>query len=135
MTPDSPVIIEVAINGVTQPARNPHVPVTVEAIAADALDCLRAGAAIVHSHAPFSDFNLPAEQAAESYLASYRTVLAQRPDALLYPTIGGGVTIAPKVNVGANAIVGVDLDYETVQIQDGGSMLMVSASGTAVVIE
>ena len=36
---------------------------------------------------------------------------------------------------GANAIVGVDLDYETVQIQDGGSMLMVSCSGTAVVIE
>ena len=36
---------------------------------------------------------------------------------------------------GANAIVGVDLDYETVQIQDGGSMLMVSATGTAVVIE
>jgi len=37
--------------------------------------------------------------------------------------------------LGANAVVGVDLDYETVQIQDGGSMLMVSASGTAVVIE
>lgn len=36
---------------------------------------------------------------------------------------------------GANAVVGVDLDYETIQIQDGGSMLMVSASGTAVVIE
>lgn len=36
---------------------------------------------------------------------------------------------------GANAIVGVDLDYETIQIQDGGSMLMVSASGTAVVLE
>jgi uncharacterized protein YbjQ (UPF0145 family) len=32
---------------------------------------------------------------------------------------------------GANAVVGVDLDYETIQIQDGGSMLMVSASGTA----
>ncbi len=31
--------------------------------------------------------------------------------------------------LGANAIVGVDLDYETV---GGGSMLMVSASGTAV---
>ena len=37
--------------------------------------------------------------------------------------------------LGANAVVGVDLDYETIQIQDGGSMLMVSASGTAVVIE
>lgn len=33
---------------------------------------------------------------------------------------------------GANAIVGVDLDYET--IEAGGSMLMVSASGTAVVL-
>ena len=36
---------------------------------------------------------------------------------------------------GANAVVGVDLDYETIQIQDGGSMLMVSATGTAVVLE
>ncbi len=32
---------------------------------------------------------------------------------------------------GGNAVVGVDLDYEVV----GNSMLMVSASGTAVVIE
>jgi uncharacterized protein YbjQ (UPF0145 family) len=32
--------------------------------------------------------------------------------------------------LGANAIVGVDLDYETVG--QGGSMLMVSANGTAV---
>ena len=37
--------------------------------------------------------------------------------------------------LGANAVVGIDLDYETIQIQDGGSMLMVSASGTAVVVE
>ena len=35
------------------------------------------------------------------------------------------------VIVGANAVVGVDLDYEVV----GQSMLMVSASGTAVVVE
>jgi len=34
--------------------------------------------------------------------------------------------------LGANAVIGVDLDYET--IGDRGSMLMVSASGTAVVI-
>ena len=33
---------------------------------------------------------------------------------------------------GANAVIGVDLDYET--IGDTGSMLMVSASGTAVVV-
>jgi uncharacterized protein YbjQ (UPF0145 family) len=35
--------------------------------------------------------------------------------------------------MGANAVIGVDLDYETVG--SGGSMLMVTASGTAVVLE
>ncbi|MCE3284461.1 MAG: hypothetical protein K0R70_717 [Steroidobacteraceae bacterium] len=35
--------------------------------------------------------------------------------------------------VGANAVVGVDLDYEV--LGQGNSMLMVSASGTAVVVE
>lgn len=35
--------------------------------------------------------------------------------------------------MGANAVVGVDLDYETVG--GSGSMLMVTVSGTAVVIE
>ena len=33
--------------------------------------------------------------------------------------------------LGANAVVGVDLDYETIQVGRGGTMLMVSASGTA----
>jgi uncharacterized protein YbjQ (UPF0145 family) len=32
--------------------------------------------------------------------------------------------------LGANAVVGVHLDYETIDV--GGGMLMVSASGTAV---
>jgi len=35
--------------------------------------------------------------------------------------------------LGANAVVGVDLDYEG--IGEGNGMLMVSASGTAVVLE
>ncbi|MEM6628283.1 MAG: heavy metal-binding domain-containing protein [Bacteroidota bacterium] len=37
--------------------------------------------------------------------------------------------------IGANAIVGIDLDYETISIGQKGGMLMVSASGTAVVYE
>ena len=37
------------------------------------------------------------------------------------------------VALGANAVIGVDLDYET--IGSNGSMLMVSASGTAVFVE
>ena len=36
--------------------------------------------------------------------------------------------------LGANAVIGVDLDYETIQVGQGGGMLMVSASGTAVQI-
>lgn len=36
-------------------------------------------------------------------------------------------------NMGGNAVLSVDLDYET--LGQGGSMLMVSASGTAVVLE
>jgi uncharacterized protein YbjQ (UPF0145 family) len=34
--------------------------------------------------------------------------------------------------LGADAIVGVDLDYETITFGQNGSMLMVTASGTAV---
>ncbi len=37
-------------------------------------------------------------------------------------------------DLGANAVIGVDLDYETIQVGQGGGMLMVSASGTAVVV-
>lgn len=36
---------------------------------------------------------------------------------------------------GANAILAVDLDYETISMGNGGGMLMVSASGTAVKYE
>ncbi len=36
-------------------------------------------------------------------------------------------------NLGGNAVIAVDLDYET--IGQGGSMLMVSANGTAVILE
>jgi uncharacterized protein YbjQ (UPF0145 family) len=41
---------------------------------------------------------------------------------------------AEAAALGANAILGVDLDYETIQTGSGGGMLMVSASGTAVLI-
>ena len=37
-------------------------------------------------------------------------------------------------NLGANGIIGIDIDYETIG-KDGGGMLMVACSGTAVKIE
>lgn len=41
---------------------------------------------------------------------------------------------AAAAALGANAVIGVDLDYETIG-GGSGSMLMVSASGTAVTIQ
>jgi len=38
------------------------------------------------------------------------------------------------VHLGGNAVIGIDLDYETIQIGNGGGMMMVSASGTAVIL-
>jgi uncharacterized protein YbjQ (UPF0145 family) len=46
--------------------------------------------------------------------------------------IAVGEMQAQAAALGANAVIGVDLDYET--IGQGGSMLMVSASGTAVTV-
>lgn len=83
-----PVIIEAAINGATQKARNPHVPTSPEEIAADALVCLEHGAAIVHNHVDVP--MAPPAETAERQAAGWRPVLEARPDALLYPTIGLG---------------------------------------------
>lgn len=35
-------------------------------------------------------------------------------------------------SLGANAVIGVDIDYETITLGDGGGMMMVAASGTAI---
>lgn len=50
-------------------------------------------------------------------------------------SIALGEMEAEAAQLGANAVVGVDLDFETIQVGSGGGMLMVSASGTAVVVE
>lgn len=89
-----PVIVEVAVNGVTTPERNPAVPREPAAIAEETLRCLEAGAAIVHTHT--HDPVRPPEAAAELYLEAYRPVMAERPDAILYPTIGIGDTIEER---------------------------------------
>ena len=34
--------------------------------------------------------------------------------------------------LGANAVIGIDIDYETISTSNGGSMLMVAVSGTAI---
>jgi uncharacterized protein (DUF849 family) len=81
----TPVIIEAAINGATTKAANPNVPKSAEEIAAEALSVLAAGAAIVHAHC--DPIGGPDEEVAERYLEAFRPVWAERPDALLYPTV------------------------------------------------
>ncbi|MBB84869.1 MAG: 3-keto-5-aminohexanoate cleavage protein [Deltaproteobacteria bacterium] len=91
-----PVILEVALNGATPTERNPHSPQTTEALIDDAIRCIDAGAAIVHTHAP--DISVGGEEGAQQYLAHYAPVLEKHPDAILYPTITFGATIEEKTS-------------------------------------
>ena len=58
--------------------------------------------------------------------ASYEEVLREAKDTAMQEMM------ARAQQMGANAILGIDIDYETVG--NNGSMLMVATSGTAVVI-
>ncbi|GAA1181782.1 3-keto-5-aminohexanoate cleavage protein [Ornithinimicrobium humiphilum] len=84
-TSTTPVIVEVAINGGTFPDRNPHVPLTAEAIQRDVFALLDAGASMIHSHT--YDINLQGQAAADAYLEAWRPILEQRPDTVWYPTL------------------------------------------------
>jgi uncharacterized protein (DUF849 family) len=90
----NPVIIEAAINGATPKSRNLHVPVTPGEIAADALRCMDAGAAIIHNH--IDDFSFSGAAAAERYLEGWRPVLDRRSDAIVYPTVSVTGSIAER---------------------------------------
>lgn len=92
------VIIEAALNGGTPQSRNPHVPRSVDEIVEDALACIEAGAAIVHNHNDEPVIGQPIHSA-EPYLAAYTRIRQAVPDAILYPTMGGGalgVTMAAR---------------------------------------
>jgi 3-keto-5-aminohexanoate cleavage enzyme len=83
-----PVIIEVRANEYTSRARNPHVPFSPEELAADAVACREAGAAIFHWHArdPVSG---AASTAVEVYADTARRVKAAT-DLVVMPTLGAG---------------------------------------------
>jgi 3-keto-5-aminohexanoate cleavage enzyme len=82
---EAPVVLEVALNGLTTPEKNRHVPRTPAELRRDALACLDAGAAILHAHSP--DMRATGEAAARDYLAAWQPILAERPGALWYPTL------------------------------------------------
>ena len=90
----TPVVIEAAINGVTNKERNPRVPLAPAEIARDALDCFAAGAAIVHNH--IDKYGIDGAALAQRQLEGWRPVLEARPDAIVYPTVGFGGSIEER---------------------------------------
>jgi len=94
MSRETPVMIEVALNGVTSRRRNPNVPATVEEHAKDALACIDVGATIIHTHAP--NLVVGAEEAAEQYATAFRPVVEQHPGIICYPTVGFGETFQER---------------------------------------
>ncbi|MCY4036417.1 MAG: 3-keto-5-aminohexanoate cleavage protein [bacterium] len=109
-----PVIIEVAVNGITSPEINPNVPLTPEAIAADALACLEKGAAIIHTHN--HDIGLTDEAAAGPYIEAMAPVLETRPDALWYPTLTSGDHRAKYAHM---ALIAAELSLRMAPVDPG----------------
>lgn len=80
-----PVIIEAHINGAVTRKRHPHLPVTHEEIAQEAIACYDAGACLVHFHN--TNFALKGEEAYEDYMKIARIIKKAYPKALWYPTL------------------------------------------------
>lgn len=93
---ETPVILEVAINGMTSKAKNPNAPRTAAEIERESLRAFALGASIVHAHN--SDIALTGQAAADDYLAAWRPILAALPDALWYPTLTSGDGMAAKLD-------------------------------------
>ena len=80
------LIIEARVNEFMMRERgNPNVPYTTEEIAADAIACRKAGAAVLHFHARKSDGR--PDHAAESYARTVRSIRLSS-DILVHPTLG-----------------------------------------------
>ena len=81
---DTPVILEVAINGSTTKKVNPAAPETAAELADEAIKCLDAGATIVHAHSGKPSDNVAA--AVQAYADAFTPVRKKHPLAILYPT-------------------------------------------------
>lgn len=90
---DTPVIIESHINGIRVKEMTPHLPLTHDEIAADAIACLDAGASAVHLHN--TNFNLRGYEAFLDYKKTWDQIYAKYPDAILYGTTCNVDLLAP----------------------------------------
>lgn len=84
------MLIEVALNENATKEINPNVPYGPEEIARDAIDCIRAGATIVHFHSRDPRTGEQRWGDAELYKAAMMPVYREFPDAILCPTNRAG---------------------------------------------
>lgn len=90
------VILELAINGETRKARNPHVPRSPQEIGEVGVACLAGGAGIVHNH--IDDPFLAGDAAAEEYARGWSAILASDPAAIICPTMAFGSTAGERTS-------------------------------------
>ena len=81
---DTPVILEVAINGSTTKSRNSSAPENPTEISEQAIQCLDAGATIIHAHSNQPSENV--QEAAKVYIDAFKPVREKHPYGILYPT-------------------------------------------------
>ena len=92
---ETPVIIEVALNGQTRRERNPHVPLSRQEIIDEGLRCIDAGASILHNHN--ENLAVTPEAALAEYQACFEPWLARDKDVLCLPTVGNGADMPEKL--------------------------------------
>jgi len=84
----TPLIIEAAINGATSKSQNPNVPRSIDEIVDCACACIEAGASIIHHHT--DDSIIQGRHDVTPYRQAWTRIREKHPDAILYPTMGGG---------------------------------------------
>jgi uncharacterized protein (DUF849 family) len=79
------VIIEAAVSGATTRERQRHAPRSLEEVSTEMEAAFQARASIVHNHPRDGG---PSPDGLDFYAGAWRPVLANRPDALIHPSLG-----------------------------------------------
>ena len=88
---ETPVILEVAINGSTTKKINPAAPETPAELAEETIKCLDAGATIIHAHSNKPNEDVAA--AAQAYIDVFKPVREKHPHGIIYPTANFDPTV------------------------------------------
>ncbi|MFP2907909.1 3-keto-5-aminohexanoate cleavage protein [Pyxidicoccus sp. 3LFB2] len=102
----TPMVITAAMVGAeTTREQTPHLPITAEEIAEDAVRCREAGAAMVHLHVRTADGK--PSQDAELFRAAIRAI-RKRTDVLIQTSTGGAVGMTVDQRCGPLTLTGAD---------------------------